>query len=279
MSRARSLDARLQRRVQRYGWDRAADDYDRSWSRQLEPAQRLTLERAGLRDGERVLDVACGTGLVSLPAARAVAPTGELVGTDISQVMVDTSARVAEGKGVPNASFRRMDAESLEFEDESFDAVICALGLMYVPEPRVAVAEMRRVVRPSGRVVAAVWGARARCGWAGIFPVVDERVSSEVCPMFFQLGAGETLAHTFRAVGFEAVTTDRLSARLLYDTEREALAAAFAGGPVALAYSRFDDRTKAEAHAAYLETIADYRVGAGYDIPGEFVVVRGERPG
>ena len=268
----------LQRRVQRYGWDRAAADYERSWSRQLEPAQTLSLDLMNPRPGERVLDVACGTGLVSIPAARAVAPGGEVIGTDMSDVMVATSTRIAHEAGIANASFRRMGAESLAFEDASFDAVSCALGLMYVPEPAMALAEMGRVVRPGGRVVAAVWGARAACGWAGIFPVVDERVKTEVCPLFFQLGTGDTLAHVFRAAGLEAVTTERISTRLLYETEDEALAAAFAGGPVAMAYSRFDDRTRAEAHAAYLETIADYRAGRGYDIPGEFVVVRGERP-
>lgn len=271
------MDARLQRRVQRYGWDRAAGDYERSWSRQLEPAQALALEMADLSAGDRVLDIACGTGLVSLPAAAAVAPGGELVGTDISQVMVDTSASRAEAAGISNASFVRMEAESLDFEDGAFDAAICALGLMYVPEPGIALSEMRRVLRPGGRAVAAVWGARANCGWAGIFPVVDARVNTDVCPMFFQLGTGETLARSFGAAGFTDVDTERISTRLLYASEDEALAAAFAGGPVAMAYSRFDDDLKAEAHAEYLEMISGYRVGEGYDIPGEFVVVRGRR--
>lgn len=272
------MDARLQRRVQRYGWDRAAGDYERSWSRQLEPAQKLALEMAELRAGDRVLDIACGTGLVSFPAAAAVAPGGELVGTDISQVMVDTSARLAERTGTSNASFARMEAEALQFEDGAFDVAICALGLMYVPEPGIALSEMRRVLRSGGRAVAAVWGARANCGWAGIFPVVDARVSTDVCPMFFQLGTGETLARSFGAAGFADVATERISTRLLYDSEEEALSAAFAGGPVAMAYSRFDDDLKDEAHADYLELIAGYRVGAGYDIPGEFVVVRGRCP-
>ena len=271
------MDARLQRRVQRYGWDRAAEHYPRFWQAQLAPAQEALLALAGLRPGERVIDIACGTGLVSIPAARAVAPGGELLGTDISDAMVESATAEAARAGIPHARFERMGAEELAMPDGRFDASLCALGLMYVPEPPDAVREMRRVLRPGGRAVAAVWGARERCGWAGIFPVVDERVRSEVCPLFFRLGTGETLARTFSAAGFEDVETVRISTRLEYESEAETLGAAFAGGPVAMAYSRFDERTRADAHAAYLDTIAPFRRGSGYDIPGEFVIVRGVR--
>jgi ubiquinone/menaquinone biosynthesis C-methylase UbiE len=68
------MDANLQRRVQRYGWDKAAPYYERSWHAQLEPAQDSLLELAGLKAGDRVLDAACGTGLVTFRAAALVAP-------------------------------------------------------------------------------------------------------------------------------------------------------------------------------------------------------------
>jgi ubiquinone/menaquinone biosynthesis C-methylase UbiE len=95
-----------------------------------------------------------------------------------------------------------MDAEALTFDAASFDVALCALGLMYVPEPQKAIAEMHRVLPPRGRAVVAVWGARNRCGWAEIFPIVDRRVASEVCPMFFQLGTGDMLRNVFEAAGF-----------------------------------------------------------------------------
>lgn len=272
------MDARLQRRVQRYGWDRAAGDYEDAWSRQLEPAQALSLEIAALQPGERVLDVACGTGLVSLPAARAVSPSGTVVGTDISAVMVEMASTRAGAAGLGNARFERADAEALGLEDGSFDVVFCALGLMYVPDPIRAMEEMFRVLRPGGRVIVAVWGARVNCGWAGIFPIVDDRVSTEVCPMFFHLGTGETLASTAAAAGFADLESVRIATRLEYESKESALRAAFAGGPVAMAYSRFDEPTRREAHSAYLESIAPYRTAAGYDMPGEFVVVKGTRP-
>ena len=64
---------------------------------------------------------------------------------------------------------------------------------MYVPDVTAALTEMRRVLATGGRGVCAVWGARKHCGWAEIFPIVESRVQSDVCPMFFQLGTGSTL--------------------------------------------------------------------------------------
>jgi len=270
------MDARLQRRVQRYGWDKASRDYERFWRQQLAPAQARLLALADLRPGERVLDVACGTGLVAFPAARAVGPGGAVLGTDISQDMVGRAAREAAALGIANATFARMDAEDLQVEPRSFDAVLCALGLMYVPDPQKGLSEIRRALRPGGRAVAAVWGARSRCGWGEIFPIVDRRVASDVCPMFFQLGTGDQLAQVMQAAGLADPRVERIATTLDYATDEEALGAAFIGGPVALAYSRFDDETRASVHREYLDSIAPYRRGSGYAVPGEFVVARGE---
>ncbi len=269
------MDARLQKRVQRYGWDKAAAYYERSWQAQLEPAQTTLLELACLTPGDRVLDVACGTGLVTLRAASLVAPGGEVVGTDISEEMVATARNTARARGIANVAFERADAEELAFDACSFDAALCVLGLMYAPDPEKAVAEMRRVVRPGGCSACAVWGQRSRCGWADIFPIVDARVHSEVCPMFFRLGTGETLQRAFQSAGFGAIVCRRLETRLYYANGEEACEAAFLGGPVALAYSRFSEQVKAEAREEYLHSIALFRKGPGYAVPGEFVIVAG----
>ena len=163
----------------------------------------------------------------------------------------------------------------MKFAEGSFDRVVCALGLMYLPDPQKAIREFYRVLRPGGRAVAAVWGERAKCGWAEIFPIVDSRVQSEVCPMFFTLGTGHTLSQSFTAAGFREIDTQRLRSRLLYETAEQACEAAFAGGPVALAYDRFSRDTKDKAHKEYLVSLEPYRAGESYSVPGEFVVVVG----
>ena len=272
------MDSRLQRRVQRYGWDKAAGDYEAGWRAQLEPAQSLMLDLAALRPGERVLDVACGTGLVSFRIAHEVGADGLVVGTDISGEMVGAARRIAAERNVGNVRFERFDAEDLSLDDEPFDVALCGLGLMYVPDPVTALKEMSRLLKPGGRACAAVWGARAKCGWAEIFPITDARVASEVCPMFFHLGTLDTLALSFSEAGFSDIRSERLQTNLVYDSDDEALGAAFRGGPVALAYNRFDDATKQAVHAEYLQSIAGFRSDEGYRIPGEFVITSGVKP-
>jgi SAM-dependent methyltransferase len=275
----------VQRRVQRSGWDRASGDYEPCWQRPLKPAQDELLQQAALEPGQFVLDVACGTGLVTFPAADAVAPGGEVAATDISAGMIERARTIADERGIGNVTFERMDAEALEWPDlapgsasgRGFDAALCSLGLMYLPRPEQALREMHRVLAPGGRAVASVWGARTNCGWASVFPIVDRRVQSDVCPLFFQLGTGTGLEAAFRAAGFTGVTSHRFRTLLPFDSAEDACRAVFDGGPVALAWRTFDEEMREGARAEYLDTIAPYRKDGGYAIPGEFVITTGRK--
>ena len=99
------------------------------------PANKLMLDLANLRSGHRVLDVAAGTGDQTLMAARRVGPGGYVLATDISASMLQLAAEAAQGAGLTNVETRVMDAENLDLEPDSFDAVICRMGLMLMPNP------------------------------------------------------------------------------------------------------------------------------------------------
>lgn len=271
------MEPLLQRRVQRYGWDKAAAYYENYWHRQLKPAQDLLTKMAALQSGEKVIDIACGTGLISFRAVEKVGANGYILGTDISDKMVERATALANEKNISNIKFERMDAEELTLADAGFDVALCALGLMYVTDALKALKEMNRVLKPGGRAVAAVWGQRDYCGWAEIFEIVDKRVSSEVCPMFFNLGNKNVLQLNFEAAGFSDIVTERLSASLHYDTDEEACGAAFEGGPVALAYHKFPENIKDEARQEYIASIMQYKNETGYDVPGEFVLATGKK--
>jgi ubiquinone/menaquinone biosynthesis C-methylase UbiE len=271
------MDARLQRRVQRYGWDRAADRYDAAWSDSLRPARERMLELARLRPGERVLDVACGTGAIALEAARRVGPSGAVLGTDLSQRMVELCRAAAEAAGLHNLRVERADGEDRVAGPADFDAMLCALGLMYMPDPERGLQAGVARLRPGGRAVAAVWGERRHCGWSSVFPIVDARVASEVCPLFFRLGTGDALRAAFEAAGLADVCVERIDTVIGHRDLDEACAAALLAGPVALAWSRFDARERQAVRDEYAESIRHYRLDDGYAIPARFVVATGAR--
>lgn len=272
------MEPELQRRVQRYGWDLAANAYEPLWRAQLAAARATLLACASLRPGEAVLDVACGTGLVAFQAARTVGRHGHVLGIDLSGQMVEAARRRAHAGGLSSIRFARMDAERLDLPDASFDVALCALGLMYLPDPVLAIREMTRVLRPGGRLVVAVWGERSRCGWSALFPIVDAEVASEVCPLFFRLGETGALARLCADASLEAIGLHRIATMLSYVDADEACDAAFVGGPVALAWSRFDEATRERVRGRYLEAIAGWRDGCGYRIPGEFVIAAAKAP-
>jgi ubiquinone/menaquinone biosynthesis C-methylase UbiE len=222
--------------------------------------------------------VACGTGVLAIAAAGKSGKDGSVVGIDLSEKMIAAARAAASVLDAANCRFERCDAESLPESGEAFDVALCGLGLMYMPDPERALSLMAQRLAPGGRMAVSVWGQRSRCAWAEIFPIVDARVESEVCPMFFRTGAGDTLRRALEGAGLAGIATERLSVTLHYASADEACDAAFLGGPVALAYARFDADTRAAVRAEYLRSVERYRLGESYAIPGEFVIGGGVKP-
>ncbi len=271
--------ARFQRRIQRYGWDAAAETYDAVWRENLRPAHTAMFEMAALKPGEQVFELACGSGFATLQAADLVGEQGQVLATDISAQMISIlQARIAT-LGFGHVSASRVGAEEDEIcAAQSFDVALCSLGLMFFPEPELGLRNMWDAVKPGGRAIAVVWGQRNKCRWAEIFPIIDRVVESEVCPLFFSLGTGDALAQGFRTQGFESVETRRFDTCLNFENERSFLTGHINGGAVALAAKRFDEETRRQVEKDFLETVEMYRVGEAYSIPAEFVVVAAEKP-
>ena len=235
------MEPRLQRRVQRYGWDKASSYYELFWQNQLKPAQDLLIEMADLQPGDMCSILPVEPGLSVFKFLKNLVFTDRLLGTDISDKMVELASSSAALKFEGRAQFQQMDAEEPGLENNSFDLAICSLGLMYMPDPKKRLKKCTGLLKPGGRVVAAVWGRRDQCGWADIFEIVDQHVASEVCPMFFNLGNPDILKLNFESAGFRQIIVQRIDTILLYKDSNDALGAAFDGGPVALAYHKFSD--------------------------------------
>lgn len=139
-------------------WQQEAEQRQQS----MEEATRQMLLSAQLKPGDRVLDIAAGTGDQSLLAARLVGPTGWILATDISAEMLQVAARRAQQENLTTIRTQVMDAEQLDLDDETFDAAICRNGLMLLPRLGQALSEIRRVLKPGSTLAALVWSAPER---------------------------------------------------------------------------------------------------------------------
>ena len=118
----------------------------------FEPWARMLVDAAGVGRGDRVLDVACGTGIVARIAADRVGPEGSVVGIDRNPAMLGVASRLR-----PDIEWREGDASGLPFLARSFDVVLCQAALMFFPDPRRALAEMARAIKDDGTVAIQVW--------------------------------------------------------------------------------------------------------------------------
>src|SRR5262249_12784814 len=131
---------------------------------------------AKIRFGERVLDVACGTGVLGRAVADRVGDDGEVVGLDVNDGMLAVARRKA-----PGIQWKQGRAESLPFGDESFDAVLCQFGLMFFEDRAAALREMIRVARTGGRVAVAVWSSLdAAPGYADVVELLARLFGEEI---------------------------------------------------------------------------------------------------
>jgi ubiquinone/menaquinone biosynthesis C-methylase UbiE len=139
-------------------FDDAATSYNRTGPSIFTQFGTRLVEHTPLRPGARVLDVATGTGAVLLPAARRVGSEGHVTGIDLSGAILGEAERASVTEGLTNVALRKMDAEHLDFPDQTFDAVICAFSLFLFPDMEAALREMYRVSKPGGSIGISMFG-------------------------------------------------------------------------------------------------------------------------
>ena len=198
------------REKERVRWRAAANGWSKwtEWNaRCMRPVREWLYQAIQLAPGMRVLDLASGTGQPALTLAERVGPSGSVIATDLSPEMLAVAERRAREAGLTNIEFRTMDAEALDFPDASFDAVTCSYGLMFCPDPARAVAEIRRVLRPGGRLALAVWDEPARNPYfstigKAVAPILQNPPPDPKAPGQFRLAPSGELEAVLEAGGF-----------------------------------------------------------------------------
>jgi SAM-dependent methyltransferase len=144
-------------------WNRISDIYLREIDQRFAPVVGAVVARAALASGEDVLDLGTGTGAVAVRSAAIVSPSGHVTAVDISPDMLALAQQRANALGLSNVSLLEGRAESIPADSGAFDVVLACLSLMYVIDREAAAREIARVLRPGGRLVAAVWAGPEQC--------------------------------------------------------------------------------------------------------------------
>jgi ubiquinone/menaquinone biosynthesis C-methylase UbiE len=176
-------------------------------------AQHL-VAMASLRPGERVIDVACGTGVVARLAAQRVGAGGEAVGADINPGMLAVARSVARGDGAP-IRWYETPAESLPLPDDSFDVAFCQLALQFMSDKPAAVRQIRRVLAPGGRALISV--PRPSAFFAVLHDAIARHVSAEAAAfmaMVFSLNDPAEVSGLVRAAGFADAAVELTSQQM-----------------------------------------------------------------
>ena len=202
---------------------RAAETYDRAAFSFCTPFAERLVASAGVARGDRVLDVACGTGAVAIAAARPVAPDGSVAATDLSPSMVE-EARAAVARERVAVAVEVGDATRVDAPDGAFDVVLCGFGIFFLPDARAALAEWRRVLRPGGRLGLSTWDASADERWAWesdlvreFAPKLPQHVLTTAGSMRGRFNTAEKLADALTEAGFEQVRTEVSSIERHYE--------------------------------------------------------------
>ena len=221
-----TFDPGAYKETTRAQWQEAAEAWNR-WGPTLEQwlgeATELMLDQAQIGEGAQVLDLAAGAGGQTIAAARRVGASGRVVATDISPEILTYAADAAREAGLENVETQEMDGEALAFEDDTFDAVISRVGLIYFPDQQGALREIHRVLRPGGRLSAIVYSTADRNQFFSIPVGIIRRIAdlpppAPGLPGPFSLGNPGVLDAAYENAGFEDVDVRAVDAPVRFPT-------------------------------------------------------------
>ncbi|HEV7333629.1 MAG TPA: class I SAM-dependent methyltransferase [Flavisolibacter sp.] len=250
----------------------------------LGKATNRMLEMAEISTGDKVLDIAAGAGEQSITAARRVGPEGYVLATDISSNILEFAKRMAQEAGISNIETAVMDGENLTLEDETFDAVISRVGLIYFPDQQRALREMLRVLKPGGKVAAIVYSTPEKNKFFSI-PVSIIRTRAKLPPPLpgqpgpFSLGAAGVIEKAISDAGFSNVKSEFIDSPLELSSAKECVRFENESfGALHQMMSGLSDREKDSVWEEIEKELRQFETDSGFIGPCEMVVAVGEKP-
>lgn len=268
-------------------WQTAAEAWYR-WSSTLNEwlgnATDKMLDMANIGNGHRVLDIAAGAGEQSITAAKKVGPSGYVLATDLSSNILEFAKQMAQQAGLKNIETKVMDGENLTLEDESFDAVISRVGLIYFPDQQKALKEMLRVLKKGGKVAAIVYSTPEKNKFFSV-PVSIIRNRAKLPPPLpgqpgpFSLGAEGVIEKAFTQAGFINVKSALVDSPLMLPSAKECVRFEKESfGALHQMLSGLSEPEKASVWDEIESELQKFETEKGFIGPCEMVVAVGEKP-
>ncbi|MHA1570285.1 MAG: class I SAM-dependent methyltransferase, partial [Alphaproteobacteria bacterium] len=234
----------------------------------FQPLAELTLAEVGLGAGERVLDVACGTGIVARLAAAKVGKCREVVGIDLNASMIEVARDIA-ATTPGNFGWHTGDAGALPFDDSRFDTVFCQQGLQFFPDKPAALGEMKRVLRNSGRAVLTIWSEVSPL-FAAVGEALAKHFDAElarraVAPFAFR--DGKIIEELLSDAGFQHIDMQTLTVMRRIGPIAESLPKELAGSPIGDDIANANVATRAALTVDVDLALKPFRVDGGVAIP------------
>jgi SAM-dependent methyltransferase len=232
------------------------------------PFAETLVEQAGVEEGSRVLDVACGTGAASRAAARRAGPSGSVTGLDLGEPTLAIARSVPPEQGAAPITFKQSDAAALDVDSDAFDVTICQQGLQFFPDRLAALAEMRRALKPGGRVAIATWTGLERNPFGPVVDALERHISADAASMLaspFAL-SDEELGSLIAGAGFSDAQVRQEEQECTWDARPDEFGPrAIACGPLAPMFAQAPEeaqRAVAEEAGKQLagHTAADGRI-------------------
>lgn len=232
---------------------------------------------AGVRPGDRILDVGCGTGVVARKAAPLAGPSGKVTGLDINEGMIRSAKYFAEQEGIFSIEWRNGDAMSMPFDDGGFDKVVCQQGLQFCPYPLEALLEMARVLTPGGRIALSVWRKLERYPFfTALMGIIEAHFGKDSTVPFHTSCALPDRAELRRLMidsGFHDVHV-RLDAKVArYPSLEEFIPGYLAATPLATDVARIDKQERSRLFQQIAASLTDYTDDDGLAAPMECHII------
>ncbi|MGI9352399.1 MAG: class I SAM-dependent methyltransferase [Rhizobiaceae bacterium] len=276
-----AFDAASYKQAVKEEWGRAAQgwhDWIPAINAWLNSVTETMLDQAGVVSGSRVIDIAAGDGGQSVSAAERVGPSGEVLATDIAPEFIELANAVAARMGLTQLKGEVMDAESLPLPDDRFDAATSRLGLMYLPDIEKGLSEIKRVLRPGGRVSAIVFTTAEKTPFFSIpVKLIREKRSLSAPepgqPGPFSLGTPGHLAGHFRTAGYQDIQEQFVQAPLRFASAGECVRwRREASGTMQQMLSGLDQADKDDIWAEVTEALRQFETSDGFVSPCELLI-------